>query len=160
MQRIVTHLWFDNQAEDAAKLYTSIFKNSRIRRVARVGESGARVTGKPMGGVMTVGFELDGQEFYALNGGPLFKFNEAMSLVVNCENQTELDYFWEKLLEGGQPQQCGWLKDRFGVSWQIIPRALAEMMSDQDSKKSERVMKAMLQMVKIDIQVLQQAYVQ
>ena len=158
MQKIVTHLWFDGQAEEAAAFYTSIFKNSKIGRVSRIGESTARMTGRPPGSVLTVEFLLDGQKFYALNGGPLFKFNEAMSLLVSCKDQAEVDYFWDKLLQGGQASRCGWLKDKFGVSWQVVPQVLIELMSGQDSAKSERATRAMLQMVKLDIAQLQRAH--
>jgi len=159
-QKITPCLWFDDQAEEAAKFYTAIFKNSRIVEVARYGEVGREIHGKPPGSVMTVAFELAGQAFTALNGGPIFKFNEAISLQVGCETQAEVDHYWEKLSAGGDPnaQQCGWLKDKYGVSWQIIPRVLVEMMTDPDSKKSQRVMGAMLQMKKIDIDGLRRAY--
>lgn len=158
MQRITPFLWFDDQAEDAANFYVSIFKNSRVRSVARYDEEAARAAGRPKGSVMTVAFELDGQEFTALNGGPLFKFTEAISFVVNCETQREVDRFWEKLSAGGQEVQCGWLKDRFGVSWQIVPTVLAEMLQDKDREKSQRVMAAMLKMKKINIDALEKAY--
>ena len=158
MQKISLCLWFDSQGEEAARFYTSIFKNSRMGRVARYDEAAAKAAGRPQGSVMTVEFELDGQRFMALNGGPLFKFTEAMSLVVNCETQTEVDHFWEKLSAGGQEVQCGWLKDRFGVSWQIVPTILPEMLQDKDPEKAKRVMAAMLKMKKIDIDALKQAY--
>ena len=164
IQKITPNLWFDTQAEQAAELYTSIFKNSKIGKITRYGkerkEEIGEVDGILEGTVMTVEFQLDGQEFVALNGGPLFKFTEAISFIVHCENQDELDYFWEKLSEGGdeKAQNCGWLKDEFGVSWQIIPSTLTGMVSDPDLEKSERVMKAMLQMKKIDIKTLMQAY--
>ena len=159
-QRITPCLWFDDQAEEAVKFYTGIFRNSKILRIARYGEAGREVHGKPPGTVMTVAFELDGQGFTALNGGPIFKFNEAISFQVNCETQEDVDYYWEKLSEGGdkKAQQCGWLKDKYGASWQVVPRALIEMMSDSDSEKSGRAMKAMLQMKKIDIGELKRAY--
>ena len=160
MQKITPFLWFDNKAEEAAKFYVSIFKNSKIVSITPYGEAGAAATGKPKGTVMIVTFQLDGQEFVAINGGPVFTFSPAISLVVNCKTQEEVDWFWEKLSEGGEKEQCGWLKDRYGVSWQIVPTLLSEMLQDKDSKKSERVMKAMLQMNKIDIKVLQQAYKQ
>ena len=138
MQKIAPFLWFDNQAEEAAKFYVSVFKNSKVGTIARYGESGPG----PKGSVMTVGFELDGQKFTALNGGPIFKFTEAISLVVNCENQEEIDYIWEKLTaDGGQEVQCGWLKDKYGLSWQVVPAILSELVS-KDPKKSERVMKS------------------
>lgn len=160
MQTITPFLWFDNQAEEAANLYSSVFKNSKIVTVARYGEEGAKVSGRPKGTAMTVVFELDGQRFIALNGGPHFKFTEAISFVINCKTQEEVDYYWGKLTVGGEESQCGWLKDRYGLSWQVVPTALGEMLQDKDPKKSERVMKAMLQMKKIDIQGLRQAYEQ
>ena len=154
-QKITTFLWFDNNAEEAMNFYVSIFKNSRIVEVARYGEAGP---GKP-GSVMTGTFELEGQRFMALNGGPHFKFNEAVSLFVSCATQQEVDELWEKLCAGGgTPQRCGWLKDRFGLCWQIIPDALGELMRDKDPKRAKRVMEAMLQMVKIDIAGLKRAY--
>ena len=154
MQKITTFLWFDNQAEEAVKLYTSLFNNSRILEISRYGE-GAPL---PAGTVMTVAFQLEGQEFMALNGGPVFKFNEAMSLFVKCETQAEVDRYWEALSAGGEVQQCGWLKDRFGVSWQIVPTLLGRLLNDPDPIKANRVMQAMLKMVKLDIQALQAAY--
>lgn len=157
-QKITPFLWFDNNAEEAARFYTSIFKNSRILDVARYGEAGAQVSGRPKGTVMTVAFEIEGQRFVALNGGPVFKFSPAISFVVNCETQEEVDDLWEKLTEGGQVVQCGWLKDKYGVSWQVVPEVLGEMLQDEDTKKSERVMEAMLQMKKIEIHGLKQAY--
>jgi predicted 3-demethylubiquinone-9 3-methyltransferase (glyoxalase superfamily) len=159
MQKITPHLWFDNNAEEAAKFYTSIFKNSKIIYISRYGEAAAEVSGRPKGTVMTVIFELEGQRFMALNGGPTFKFSPAISFLVDCETQEEVDELWEKLSEGGgEKEQCGWLKDRFGVSWQIVPNVLGEMLQDKDAKKSERVMQAMLQMKKIDIDGLKKAY--
>lgn len=158
MQKITTFLWFDTQAEEAASFYVSVFKNSRIESVSRYPAEGEEVTGKKAGTVMTVKFLLDGQEFIALNGGPQFKFNEAISLVVNCETQEEIDELWEKLTEGGTEVQCGWLKDRYGLAWQITPPVLDEMLQDEDPDKASRVMRAMLQMKKIDIQTLKQAY--
>jgi predicted 3-demethylubiquinone-9 3-methyltransferase (glyoxalase superfamily) len=158
MQKITPFLWFDDQAEEAAKFYVSIFKNSKIVSVNRYDEEGAKAAGRPKGSVMTVAFELDGQEFTALNGGPLFKFTEAISFVVHCETQNEVDHFWQKLTAGGQEVQCGWLKDRFGVSWQVVPNALIEMLQDKDPVKSKRVMAAMLKMKKIDIDGLKKAY--
>jgi predicted 3-demethylubiquinone-9 3-methyltransferase (glyoxalase superfamily) len=159
MQKITPYLWFEDNAEEAAKFYTSIFKNSRvIDDITHYGESAAEVSGRPKGTVMTVTFELEGQRFMALNGGPIFKFSPAISFLVNCETQQEVDDLWEKLSEGGQVEQCGWLKDKFGVSWQIVPNVLGEMIKDKDAKKSERVIKAMLQMKKIDIQGLRKAY--
>ena len=158
--RIAPCLWFDDQAEEAAAFYTSIFKNSKIVDVSRYGEAGREVHGKPAGTVLTVAFELDGQAFTALNGGPVFTFNEAISFQVNCETQDEVDDYWEKLSKGGdeQAQQCGWLKDKYGVSWQIVPRVLIEMIKDPDSAKAGRVMEAMLRMKKIDIAELKRAY--
>ncbi len=153
-QKITTFLWFDSQAEEAAKYYTSIFKNSKISNVARYGEAGPG----PKGSAMTVSFQLDGQEFIGLNGGPQFKFTEAISLLVSCETQKEVDEYWSKLTAGGQESQCGWLKDKFGLSWQIVPSALTRMLQDKDPEKSKRVMQAMLQMKKIDIARLEQAY--
>jgi predicted 3-demethylubiquinone-9 3-methyltransferase (glyoxalase superfamily) len=158
MQRITPFLWFDHQAEEAAKFYVSIFKNSRMASIARYDEEAAQASGRPKGSVMTAAFELDGQEFVALNGGPLFKFTEAISLVVNCETQEEVDHFWEKLSAGGQEVQCGWLKDRFGVSWQVVPIILSEMLHDKDPEKSKRVMAAMLKMKKMSIEALRKAY--
>src|SRR5712664_3157705 len=154
LQRITPFLWFDHQSREAATFYVSIFKDSRITSVARYEDAGAKASGRPKGSVMTVAFELDGQQFTALNGGPLFKFTEAMSLVVNCQTQEEVDHFWEKLSAGGQEVQCGWLKDRFGVSWQVVPTVLMEMLQDKDREKSKRAMAAMLKMKKINIQAL------
>ena len=154
MQKITPFLWFDSQAEEAANFYTSLFKNSRITGVSRCGEAGPG----PKGAVLTVTFELDGQKFMALNGGPLFTFTPAISLLVNCETQEEVDELWEKLSAGGEKSRCGWLKDKYGVSWQIIPTALGKLMGDADPRKSSQVMKAMLQMDKIDIKRLEQAY--
>ena len=160
MQRISPFLWFDDKAEEAAVFYTSIFKNSKIKTIVRYGDSGAEVTGRPKGTVMTVAFQLDGQEFVALNGGPQYKFTEAVSFVVNCQTQEEVDEYWKKLSDGGRQVQCGWLKDKYGLSWQIVPTILSEMLNDPDPKKADRVMKAMLQMKKIDIKGLKQAYEQ
>jgi predicted 3-demethylubiquinone-9 3-methyltransferase (glyoxalase superfamily) len=154
VQKITPFLWFDNQAEEAANFYTSIFPNSAVGTVVRYGESGPG----PAGSVMTVPFELDGQQFTALNGGPIFKFTEAISFVVKCDTQEELDAFWDKLSEGGQQVQCGWLKDRFGLSWQIVPTVMIDMLQDKDAGRSQRVMKAMMQMKKIDIAGLVRAY--
>ena len=152
-------MWFEDQAEDAAKFYTSIFKNSKVGKITRYGESAEKAAGRPAGSVMTVEFEIAGQKFTALNGGPVFKFNESISFVVNCETQEDVDYFWEKLTsDGGQESQCGWLRDKFGVSWQVVPTVLIEMLHDKDPERSERVMKAMLQMQKIDIKKLNDAY--
>jgi predicted 3-demethylubiquinone-9 3-methyltransferase (glyoxalase superfamily) len=160
MQRITPFLWFDDKAEEAAAFYTSIFKNSKIGTIARYGDSGAEASGRPKGAVMTVAFQLDGQEFVALNGGPQYKFTEAVSFVVNCQTQEEVDEYWKKLSDGGQEVQCGWLKDKYGLSWQIVPTILNQMVSDPDPKKADRVMRAMLQMKKIDIKALKQAYEQ
>jgi predicted 3-demethylubiquinone-9 3-methyltransferase (glyoxalase superfamily) len=156
--KIIPFLWFDNQAEEAVNFYVSIFKTSKIVSIVRYGEESAKASGRPQGSVMTVAFELNGQEFVALNGGPLFKFTEAISFVVNCVTQDEVDHFWEKLSAGGQQVQCGWLKDRFGVSWQIVPTVLVEMLQDKDPEKSKRVMTAMLKMQKINIEALRQAF--
>jgi predicted 3-demethylubiquinone-9 3-methyltransferase (glyoxalase superfamily) len=159
MQKITPFLWFDNQAEEAAKFYTSIFKSSKIGRILRYSGEAAKATGWPTGSVLTVEFELQGQKFTALNGGPQFKFNESVSFVVNCETQEDVDYFWEKLTaDGGEESACGWLKDKFGLCWQVTPTALIEMLHDKDPKKSERVMNAMMQMQKIDVEKLNAAY--
>lgn len=160
IQKITPCLWFDDQAEEAAKFYTDIFMNSRIVQILRYGEAGYEVHGRAAGTVMTVAFELDGQGFTALNGGPVFKFNEAVSFQVNCKTQEEVDYYWDRLSDGGdeQAQQCGWLKDRYGVSWQVVPIALVEMLASSDHDKSQRAMAAMLQMKKLDIEKLQQAF--
>ena len=160
MQKITPCLWFDNQAEEAAKFYASIFKNSKIGNMTRYGEAGAKVSGRPKGSVMTVTFEIEGQEFVALNGGPHFTFSEAISFMVKCETQKEIDEMWEKLSQGGEKGQCGWLKDKYGLSWQIVSPVWDEMLRDKDVKKSERVMKAILQMTKPDIKTLKQAYEQ
>ena len=154
MPKITPFLWFDDQAEEAVNHYASIFKNSKVGSVTRYGDAGPG----PKGSVMTASFELEGQPFTALNGGPHFKFTEAVSFVVSCETQEEVDELWDKLSEGGQTQQCGWLKDKFGLSWQIVPSVLMELMKDPDPQKSQRVMGAMLQMPKIDIARLKQAY--
>ena len=158
MQKITPCLWFDSQAEEAANFYVSIFKNSKIGHITRYGEAGAKVSGRPKGTVMTVRFEIEAQEFMALNGGPHFKFSEAISLMVKCDTQKEIDVMWEKLSQGGETGQCGWLKDKYGLSWQIISPMWDEMLRDKDAKKSERVMKAILQMTKPDIKALKQAY--
>jgi predicted 3-demethylubiquinone-9 3-methyltransferase (glyoxalase superfamily) len=157
-QKITPFLWFDDKAEEAAKFYTSIFKNSKIGNITRYDEEATGPTGRPAGSVMTVDFQLGGKEFVALNGGPMFKFTEAISFVVNCENQEEVDYFWSKLSAGGEESRCGWLKDKFGLSWQVVPTVLIEMLTDKDTAKAKRVMHAMLQMDKIDIAVLKKAY--
>ncbi|HOX82319.1 MAG TPA: VOC family protein [Chryseolinea sp.] len=154
MQKITPFLWFDGNAEEAMNFYTSIFKSAKITKVARYGDAGPG----PKGTLMTASFQLEGQEFIALNGGPRFKFTEAISFVVNCTSQEEVDMFWNKLSEGGQESQCGWLKDKFGLSWQIVPTILSELMSDKDAAKSSRVMIAMLKMSKIEIDVLKKAY--
>jgi len=154
MQKITTFLWFDNQAEEAMNFYTSIFGNSKILNVSRYGDAGPG----PKGTVMVGTFQLEGQEFMALNGGPHFKFTEAISLVINCETQEEVDNFWEKLSEGGQKSQCGWLKDKYGLSWQVVPTILGELMQDKDPEKTNRVMQAVLKMTKLDIATLKQAY--
>ncbi len=152
-------MWFDDQAEDAVNFYTSIFKNSKIGRILRYTEAAAEQSGRPIGSVLTIEFEIEGQKFVALNGGPLFKFNESISFAVNCETQEEVDYFWEKLTaDGGEESQCGWLKDKFGLSWQVTPTVLIDMLHDPDTAKSGRVMDAMLQMQKIDIKELKDAY--
>ena len=153
-------LWIDQQAEEAARFYTSIFKNSKVGSIARYGEAGHEIHGRPAGTAMSVAFELDGQAFTALNGRPVFKFNEAISFQVGCETQEELDYYWDKLSDGGdrKTQQCGWLRDRFGISWQIVPTVLGAMLQNQDAGKSQRVMKALLQMRKLHIETLKQAY--
>jgi predicted 3-demethylubiquinone-9 3-methyltransferase (glyoxalase superfamily) len=156
MQKITPFLWFNDKAEEAMNFYTSIFKNSKVGRVTRYGEAGPGSKGS----VMSATFELDGQEFMALNGGPLFTFTPAVSFFVHCETQEEVDELWEKLSEGGQKQRCGWLKDKYGLSWQIIPNALGQMLGDKDPEKSKRVMQAMLQMDKIDIQRLKHAFEQ
>ena len=158
MQRITPCLWFDSQAEEAVKFYTSIFKNSKILKTARYGDAGAKVSGQPKGSVMTMTFQLEGQEFMALNGGPIFKFSEAISLIVDCKTQKEVDELWEKLSEGGEKGVCGWLKDKYGLSWQIVPTVVSEMLQDKDARKTERVMEALLKMTKLDIAALKQAY--
>jgi predicted 3-demethylubiquinone-9 3-methyltransferase (glyoxalase superfamily) len=156
MQKITPFLWFDDKAEEAARFYVSIFKNAKVGSISRYGDAGPG----PKGAVMVAAFELDGQGFLALNGGPQFKFSPAISFVVNCETQEEVDHYWEKLSEGGEKLQCGWLQDKFGLSWQIVPTVLGQMMQDKDAAKSQRVMKAMLQMHKIDIAALRKAYEQ
>jgi predicted 3-demethylubiquinone-9 3-methyltransferase (glyoxalase superfamily) len=154
-QRITNCLWFDGQAEEAANFYVAIFKNSKTTAVSRYGEAGPG----PKGSVMTVAFELDGQSFVGLNGGPTFKFTEAISMIVNCETQADVDFYWEKLsADGGKPGQCGWLKDKFGVSWQIVPTALIEMVTGKEPEKSQRMMRALMKMTKLDIAALKKAY--
>jgi predicted 3-demethylubiquinone-9 3-methyltransferase (glyoxalase superfamily) len=159
-QKIAPCLWFDDQAEEAANFYLSIFPNSKITEVARYGKAGREIHGRPEGSVMTVAFELDGQQFVALNGGPIFQFNEAVSFQIYCQSQEEVDYYWEKLTAGGDPkaQQCGWLKDKFGLSWQVVPVALLAMVTDKDPVKSQRATEAMLQMKKFDIEKLRKAF--
>jgi predicted 3-demethylubiquinone-9 3-methyltransferase (glyoxalase superfamily) len=156
-QRITPFLWFDTQAEQAARFYTSLFENSRIKQISRYGKAGREVHGKEPGSVLTVEFEIDGMTFVALNGGPQHKFSEAMSFQVTCETQAEIDHFWSKLSDGGEEGPCGWLKDKYGLSWQIVPAALGKLMGGKDSEKSKRVMQALMKMTKIDIKVLEQA---
>jgi len=158
MQKITPFLWFDDKAEEAAHFYVTIFKNSKIGTITRYDEEGAKASGRPKGTVMTVTFQLEAHEFIALNGGPVFKFSEAISFLVNCETQEEVDELWKKLSEGGEEGPCGWLKDKYGLSWQIVPTVLGEMLQDKDAEKSARVMQAMLQMKKIDIEGLKMAY--
>jgi predicted 3-demethylubiquinone-9 3-methyltransferase (glyoxalase superfamily) len=159
LQRITPMLWFDHQAEEAARHYTSIFPNSKIGNVSRYGSENAEVSGQKAGSVMTVAFELDGEPFVALNGGPMFQFTEAISFVVNCETQAEIDHYWSKLSAGGdeKSQQCGWLKDKFGVSWQVMPRNIVELVAGKDAAKAKRAMKALLSMRKIEIAKLESA---
>jgi predicted 3-demethylubiquinone-9 3-methyltransferase (glyoxalase superfamily) len=157
MPKITPFLWFNDNAEEAVKFYTSIFKKSKIGKIARYDEAGEKVAGRPAGSVMTIEFEIEGQDFVALNGGPHFKFNEAVSFVVSCKTQTEVDYYWNKLSAGGKQVQCGWLTDKYGLSWQIVPTVLGELLSDKDAAKSQRVMTAMLKMVKLDIKKLKDA---
>jgi len=159
MQKITPFLWFDHQAEEAANFYTSVFKNSKVGKILRYDEATAKAAGGPVGSVLTIEFEIEGQKFTALNGGPQFKFNESVSFVVDCKTQEEVDYFWEKLTAGGgQESECGWLKDKFGLSWQVTPTVLIDMLNDKDPKKAGRVMKAMMQMQKIEINKLKAAY--
>lgn len=162
MQKITPCLWFDNNAEEAVQFYVSIFKNSNIGNVTHYGKEGYEIHKKKEGAVMTIDFEIEGQKFLALNGGPIFRFNEAISFQIYCETQDEVDYYWDKLTEGGDKnaQVCGWLKDKFGVSWQVVPTVLIKMLQDKDSKKTENVMRVMLQMQKLDINVLTKAYQQ
>lgn len=157
MQKITPFLWFDNNAEEAVNFYLSIFQNSRILQIASYGEASAAASGRPKGTVMTLVFELEGQPFIVLNGGPMFTFSPAVSFVVNCRTQKEIDLLWEKLSEGGQPQQCGWLQDRYGLSWQIVPAVLGELLQNQDVVRAERVMAALMRMTKIDIDTLNRA---
>jgi predicted 3-demethylubiquinone-9 3-methyltransferase (glyoxalase superfamily) len=160
MSKMQLHLWFDTQAEDAARFYTGVFKDSKLGPITRYPEAGQEITGKAPGSVMTAEFELNGLSFIALNGGPNFTFNEAISVLVDCADQAEVDYYWDKLTEGGDPnaQQCGWLKDKFGVSWQVVPQGMAEMLNAPDKTKTERAFKAMLQMKKLDLAELQRAF--
>ncbi len=158
MPKITPFLWFDNQAEEAAKFYASVFPNSKIQDITHYDEASAKVSGQPAGSVLTIGFELDGQEFGALNGGPQFKFSEAISFAINCKDQAEVDHYWEGLTaDGGEPSQCGWLKDKFGVSWQVVPERLSELLADPDPARAKRAMEAMLEMTKLDIAELEQA---
>jgi predicted 3-demethylubiquinone-9 3-methyltransferase (glyoxalase superfamily) len=156
--KIVSCLWFDTEAEEAAKFYVSVFKNSKMGRVSRYGKEGFEIHGHPAGSVMTADFELEGSRFVALNGGPEFKFNEAISFQIHCETQDEVDYYWAKLTAGGSEGPCGWLKDKFGLSWQVVPTALIDMLLDPDTEKSQRVTKAFLQMKKFDIAALKRAF--
>ena len=166
MQKITPFLWFDNQTEEAVNFYTSVFskapgadgKKTKVGSIARYDEAGAAASGRPKGSVMTASFQLNGQEFVALNGGPHFKFNEAVSFIINCENQEEVDYYWEKLSADPKSEMCGWLKDKYGLSWQVVPIVLNKLIADKDAKKAQRVMQAMLQMKKIDIAGLEKAY--
>jgi predicted 3-demethylubiquinone-9 3-methyltransferase (glyoxalase superfamily) len=158
MNKFTPCLWFESNAEEAVNFYTSVFKNSKITNIARYGDAGAEVSGRPKGSVMTVAFELDGQAFLALNGGPMFTFSPAISFIANCKTQAEVDELWEKLSEGGEKEQCGWLRDKYGVSWQIVPTVSPEMLLDENPAKAEHVMQAMLQMTKIDIETLKRAY--
>ena len=160
LTKISPCLWFDHQAEDAARFYTAIFTDSKILAISRYPEAGQEIHGKPAGSVMTVAFELNGHSFTVLNGGPIFKFNEAVSFQIECTTQEEVDYYWERLSEGGDPeaQQCGWLKDKFGLSWQIVPKVLLELLTDPDTSKSQRAFQAMMQMKKLDIERLQRAF--
>lgn len=158
VQKLTPCLWFDSNAEEAVEFYVSVFRNSKITGLSRYGEAGAEVSGRPAGSVMTITFQLEGQDFMALNGGPVFTFSPAISFIVDCKSQEELDVIWEKFAKGGVVEQCGWLRDKFGISWQIVPSALGEMMRDNDPQKRNRVMKALLQMKKLDIRRLQEAY--
>jgi predicted 3-demethylubiquinone-9 3-methyltransferase (glyoxalase superfamily) len=158
MQKITPCLWFDDKAEEAAKFYVSVFKNAKLGHVTRYGDAGSKVSGRPKGSVMTVTFEINGQEFVALNGGPLFKFTEAVSFMVKCGSQQEIDEMWSKLSSGGEEGPCGWLKDKYGLSWQIVAPEWDEMLRDEDAAKAERAMAAILQMSKPDLQRVQQAY--
>jgi predicted 3-demethylubiquinone-9 3-methyltransferase (glyoxalase superfamily) len=157
-QRITPFLWFDDRAEEAAAFYVSIFNNSSVGKVTRYDEEASKASGRPAGSVMTVEFQLEGQSFVGINGGPHFKFTEAVSFVVNCETAEEVDHFWSKLSAGGEESRCGWLKDKFGLSWQVVPTVLTEMLADKETTKAKRVTHALLQMDKIDIPTLQKAY--
>ena len=158
MKTITPFLWFEGQAEEAARFYAAIFPNSKVGPITRYGDASAGASGRRKGSVMTVKFQLNGQEFVALNGGPDFKFTEAVSFVVNCDTQDEIDHYWNNLADGGEPGPCGWLKDRYGLSWQVVPKALQEMLQDMDAHKAERVMSALLKMKKLDLKVLKDAY--
>lgn len=158
MQKITPFFWFDSEAEDAARFYASVFRNSSLGKIARYDAASARASGRPEGSVMTIAFTLDGQDFVALNGGPAFPFNESISFVVNCDTQEEIDRLWERLTAGGTPVQCGWLKDKFGVSWQIVPSGLADLVSGPDAAGAQRAMAALIPMVKIDVAALRRAY--
>ncbi len=158
MQKITPCQWFDSQAEEAVRFYTSIIKNSKMGTITRYDDETAMAARMPVGSVMTVTFQIEGQEFLALNGGPIFQFTPAVSFIINCDNQTEIDTYWEKLSEGGMQDQCGWLKDKYGLSWQVVPRVMEEMLSSKDPEKTKRVMKAMMPMKKLDIKTLQEAY--
>jgi predicted 3-demethylubiquinone-9 3-methyltransferase (glyoxalase superfamily) len=158
MQKITTCLWFDGQAEEAVNFYTSVFKNSKVGSVSRYDESSAKASGMPEGSVLVITFEIEGREFMALNGGPMFKFNESVSLMVHCESQEEIDYFWNKLTSGGgQESMCGWLKDKYGLSWQVVPTELGKLMGSKEPGKAQRVMAALLQMKKLDLNTLRNA---
>jgi predicted 3-demethylubiquinone-9 3-methyltransferase (glyoxalase superfamily) len=158
VRQLIPHLWFNDEAEEAAKFYTGIFKNSKILHTVRYPKAAEEVSGKKAGSVMTVEFEIEGQRFVALNGGPEFKFNESVSFMIPCKDQEEVDYFWERLTDGGEESVCGWLKDRYGLSWQVVPERLNDMMEDRDSKKVEAVTEAFLQMKKLDVARLEEAY--
>jgi predicted 3-demethylubiquinone-9 3-methyltransferase (glyoxalase superfamily) len=159
IQRITPCLWFDSQAEEAARFYVSIFKNSKIGNVMRYDEASSKAAGKPAGSVLTVEFELEGQQFIGLNGGPMFKFSEAVSFMIKCDTQEEIDYFWKKLTsDGGEESMCGWLKDKFGLSWQVVPDGLQDMLQDPDPERSKRVMNALLEMRKVDLPALERAF--
>ncbi len=158
MKKLTPCLWFDSNAEEAVNFYVSIFKNSKIKGITYYGESGSKATGRPAGSVLTIAFQINKQDFLALNGGPVFTFSPAISFIVNCETQEEIDEFWEKLSQGGKPQQCGWVQDKFGVSWQIVPEILGKMMLNKNKEKAEKVMQALFQMNKIDIETLKKAY--